>query len=95
MDFKKKRFMSTVEHEIKRYVELKGYVTSKKLMEWFNKDFIDPPNPTRVREVLFRMYMKEKLDRIRVKTIGRSSEFIYFKPDNIPDIVKSYINEEE
>ena len=90
---KKKRF-THVEAEIMAYLRERGKGTFKQIMEYFKEEYIDPPNPVRVREKLVKMFLKEKIDRVRIRSYGKS-EYIYFLPDNIPQEVISNIKEEE
>ena len=96
-----KRFRGFMEEEIITAVTGMKCAGFHKIQKEFEAIFIDPPDPTRTREVLYKLYMKEKLDRVRVPSnfahspapfLG--SQYIYFIPGTEPDWIKGYVTQQ-
>jgi len=92
-----KRWSSHVEWEIMEIIKERGWASYRQILSEMKEKLIDPPHPVRVRDKLIRLFMKGKLDRVRIKafTFKHGREFVYFLPDNPPKWLIRVVKEED
>ena len=83
-----KRYSNLIETEIYDYIKTHKWATLRKLMSFFNSELFDPPNIINVKKTLTRMYIKDKLERARLRVGKASRAFIYFLPDDMPEFLR-------
>ena len=101
---KKLKVWGHLELEIMSILREEVAMTTLQIIRKFQEEYLNPPNPDKIRRTLRKLYVKDKLDRVRLSSLANierpnnkhiSHYLFYFIPEKPPEWLKDYYEQQE